>query len=414
MKTRMNQKGYALLIVLFLIVFIMTVIAIFMRGSISTAKQEQIVDSNNMAIVAAEMGMDYYVNYIGNEEKKIFQAVQSDVLSKVVCNNVGKPEGCVELSLIQTAARQKYFGDFQAMANAVKEQIHILNSDESETNLSNIYFTSPLLKMLSSGADGFLLLKMDIEGVSPTKEEILTATLKYTLPEIIVEETDINIPSIKPDPIKNPAAVFDTFVPVNAISTDPCSKEGKGDCDGKGGIYSTSVDLINYTNPNSMNNFIWFHRGELDAKNNINNLNAKVILESLEFKNNINNLYGSLVLLGKENNAGKIKYDNNASINTANDGKICINLDGYNEKDLKELEIKGNLIYYSNMYNAIWPGKGSQGTRFPGSFSEFIQHCTGLSPLNSDGDSDLENGNLNLIYFERERIDVDLTVDYEK
>ena len=45
--------GYALLIVLFFVVFIMIVSALFMRGSISNAKQERLVDNNNLAFNAA-------------------------------------------------------------------------------------------------------------------------------------------------------------------------------------------------------------------------------------------------------------------------------------------------------------------------------------------------------------------------
>lgn len=60
LKKRKNENGYALVIVLFAIVFIMITSALFMRGSISNAKQEKIVDTNNLAYMAAEMGVDYY------------------------------------------------------------------------------------------------------------------------------------------------------------------------------------------------------------------------------------------------------------------------------------------------------------------------------------------------------------------
>jgi len=67
MNMRKNEQGYALLIVLFLVVFIMSVSAVFMRGAISNAKQEQIVDTNNLSVVAAEMGVDYYKTALSNE-----------------------------------------------------------------------------------------------------------------------------------------------------------------------------------------------------------------------------------------------------------------------------------------------------------------------------------------------------------
>jgi len=62
-----NEKGYALLIVLFLITFIMIASATFVSASVSNAKQEKTVDSNNTAVAAAEMGVDYYKTALSNE-----------------------------------------------------------------------------------------------------------------------------------------------------------------------------------------------------------------------------------------------------------------------------------------------------------------------------------------------------------
>lgn len=68
-----NEKGYALLIVLFLIVFIMTVFAIFMRGSINNAMQEHRVDESHLTVMTAEAGVDYIKQLLINEyfEKKV-------------------------------------------------------------------------------------------------------------------------------------------------------------------------------------------------------------------------------------------------------------------------------------------------------------------------------------------------------
>ncbi|WP_040759204.1 hypothetical protein, partial [Sporosarcina newyorkensis] len=60
MRKLKGQEGYALVLVLFLIVFIITVSAVFMRGSLSNANQEQIVDKNGLSVASAEMGVDYY------------------------------------------------------------------------------------------------------------------------------------------------------------------------------------------------------------------------------------------------------------------------------------------------------------------------------------------------------------------
>lgn len=60
MKRTTNEQGYALLLALFLIFFILLASAVFIKGSISNAKQEKKVDMNHLSVVAAEMGVDYF------------------------------------------------------------------------------------------------------------------------------------------------------------------------------------------------------------------------------------------------------------------------------------------------------------------------------------------------------------------
>lgn len=60
MAKQSNENGYALLIVLFAVVFILLISAVFMRGAVSNAKQEKIVDENNLVVVSAEAGVEYY------------------------------------------------------------------------------------------------------------------------------------------------------------------------------------------------------------------------------------------------------------------------------------------------------------------------------------------------------------------
>lgn len=60
MRRLKNENGYALLIVLLLIVFVSIAFAVYMRGAISHAKQERIVDNSNLTTVAAEAGVEYY------------------------------------------------------------------------------------------------------------------------------------------------------------------------------------------------------------------------------------------------------------------------------------------------------------------------------------------------------------------
>lgn len=60
MKPIKNERGYALLVVLLLIVLVMSISAAFMAGSLNHAEQEQTVDVSNQSVAAAEMGVLYY------------------------------------------------------------------------------------------------------------------------------------------------------------------------------------------------------------------------------------------------------------------------------------------------------------------------------------------------------------------
>jgi hypothetical protein len=60
MKHLKNQQGYALLIVLLIIVLFLSISATFMAGSLSNAKQEKTVDTTNQSVASAEMGVRYY------------------------------------------------------------------------------------------------------------------------------------------------------------------------------------------------------------------------------------------------------------------------------------------------------------------------------------------------------------------
>ena len=83
MRQSEDEQGYALIIVLFVVVFITIMTAVFMRGALSNAKQEIRVDENNLVVVAAESGVDYYTF----ELKKAFN---KDDLQKIVNQEVEK------------------------------------------------------------------------------------------------------------------------------------------------------------------------------------------------------------------------------------------------------------------------------------------------------------------------------------
>lgn len=73
-----NERGYALLVVLLLIVFITILAAVFLRGSISNAKQEKLIDNSHLTVVTAETGVDFYKTLYSNKYFNTTALVESE------------------------------------------------------------------------------------------------------------------------------------------------------------------------------------------------------------------------------------------------------------------------------------------------------------------------------------------------
>lgn len=89
MKFIKNQNGYALLIVLLMVVLFLGLSATFMAGSLSNAKQEKTVDTSNQAVASAEMGVKYFSTDFQKEmeliEEEIWRVTQEEVNKIIAC-----------------------------------------------------------------------------------------------------------------------------------------------------------------------------------------------------------------------------------------------------------------------------------------------------------------------------------------
>ncbi|ALS74305.1 hypothetical protein AUC31_03095 [Planococcus rifietoensis] len=94
MKKLNNEKGYALVIVLLIIVLFMGLAATFMAGSLNHAKQEKVVDTGNQAVAAAEMGTIYYSSDFERELKLLKEEMQQETQLKL-----NELIACIELPL---------------------------------------------------------------------------------------------------------------------------------------------------------------------------------------------------------------------------------------------------------------------------------------------------------------------------
>jgi len=89
----LNQKGYALLIVLFTIVMFLGLSGIFISSSLNHAKQEQSVDVNNQTVVAAEMGLKKTSLDIKNQIDQKIEGITLKVMEQnaeiIACKDSG-------------------------------------------------------------------------------------------------------------------------------------------------------------------------------------------------------------------------------------------------------------------------------------------------------------------------------------
>ncbi|MBB4825861.1 hypothetical protein HNO89_003097 [Sporosarcina luteola] len=111
MKNRLDEQGYALLVVLFLVVFILTVTAVFIRGSIGNATQEAITDDNQLSVVIAEMGVEFfegvYVNIFEQEKETLWEKYYNDFLiKKTSIENDKNIDGSKKKELIERKAAE--------------------------------------------------------------------------------------------------------------------------------------------------------------------------------------------------------------------------------------------------------------------------------------------------------------------
>lgn len=116
MKHLKDQQGYALLVVLLMVVLFLSISATFMAGSLSNAKQEQTVDTSNQSVASAEMGVKYFSSDFQREmgliEEEVWRVTQEKVNEIIVCASTTacdeESEILARTTLLNTDMKEKY------------------------------------------------------------------------------------------------------------------------------------------------------------------------------------------------------------------------------------------------------------------------------------------------------------------
>lgn len=228
MPFRKNEKGYALVLVLLLIVFIMTVSAVFFRGSISNARQERIVDTNNLSIVAAEMGVDFYKTAITNDfnSKKEEHITNANIKLKSLYTNANKlPLNTIKNKEIEIT--DELYSKLKTLLKGSVDSLEIKKTIETnKLSFGRENFTVEIYQKEGQLERKYLQVTGDVIGERiGAKKGVLDFSLVFPLPVIKRGGEENNNNGSDIDLIPPPPPTTGT------IETNwPCNKNNKNNC----------------------------------------------------------------------------------------------------------------------------------------------------------------------------------------
>ncbi|MGH2318268.1 hypothetical protein ACRC6Q_10880 [Planococcus sp. SE5232] len=208
MKYKGNEKGYALVIVLLLVVLVMGISVAFISGSLNNAKQEKTVDLSNQSVAAAEMGILYYSTDFERSLDLIEQEVLNQTrleLDKIVACLYSSNKTACDTSAERKAWEQNI--DLQ-MKRLYVEKILVKVNELIKINgvptepftstqtkytpetwkLMNVTYTDNELRLLSNVlidrivSKGKLEVEMEVEGTSLSSPKTLNSLFTVTIP----------------------------------------------------------------------------------------------------------------------------------------------------------------------------------------------------------------------------------------
>jgi len=402
MKRKENEQGYAMVLVLMLIVVITISSAVFMRASISNAKQEQIVDENNLSVVAAEMGVDYYKTAIVNEfnnKKHDLKVLAQDEINNMV-NSLEykeKSDNDIWVESKLENIRQKLIIELESHFDEVVGSFSV-----EKTIDKTVKFNKKGVIEAGEIADG-VIVEGIVTGHSGTYTKDLDFDITFKVPELKINGTGsggvgdggaLNMHKLYPDdsslpicldtPIKDKACKdvgdkitlqeiivkTDVYFPNKHTANNPNNHDYKGSS-----IYFKNGLTIN-NNMNKTKNVNLYIDGTLLVNGNINGLSkTKLIVNGSMTVNNNMKIENSNFMI-----RGALKVGNNFEV--GKNSKVCI----AGSADIKGLTVDSTSKVY--IFGSITP---SNGVTLVSSESELWEKCGGGSSAPSSVEIDWED-----------------------
>lgn len=213
MNDQSKEKGYALIIVLFAIVFITVITAVFLRGALSNAIQEKTLDENNLVVVSAESGTDYYT-------WELKQVYDEDLLeakfTQLVNEAIAAKESPINYVNIQNKIATDFHKELSNRANSLKGE----GAAELFSDYTHKLIVADVGRTELDG-DIFLTMKGTVEG-----ELLKTAELQKKKKELKFELIFV-IPKVQTADGSIPTDPDGTTSPGGSLVTMPTLKNPK-------------------------------------------------------------------------------------------------------------------------------------------------------------------------------------------
>lgn len=429
MKNIQNQGGYALLLILLLIVLFVGVSAVITSASFNHSSQEVKVDEKNQEVVAAEMGVKFFSTEIEASVNTIRKQIMMSHIQPLLSSYEVKYNSCSESTFTNINCQhyisiEKFINYVNSIGiNEFNEEINIkiesinYGVTEIKTNLSfaifgivNRFDDEKKLTFKVIGSDS-LTDESQLTNVNTLNGKILESEMTINIPDFLTTHQDLNnshsdvnewnamlltapfahqncypasslvepyICNMGNNTIEqimnsfgnqsNKDEILSKLIIINQSNTEFCGQGGNCGLDLKGvTIYNkTSVNLG--SNFNNTSNGTFYNYGNFFVNNNLQNLDVNIVTASINVSN-FKNITGKVVILGTPDKTGTASFKH-ASV-TAN-GKLCINLDGLSSFTFDSLSGNDNqIIFYSKNKE---PKHGRP--IFPGSYQQFLQTCS--------------------------------------
>lgn len=400
MKQFKNEQGYALVVVLLLVVLFLGFFATFLAGSLNHITQERTVDTSNQSVAAAEMGVLYYTASFEKELELELLEIQKEINERLEI--LKQCETCnFEEDLRQLNIEKKE--DFK---EAVVKKVDDLNLPEgSEDDFKRVVsvdgetaytIESATAEVATDNTE--IRVDLKLEGVAKQgeaeAEKILDVFFNINVPDsFLTKSTQI----IYDDIYKNPPAIScaeflsakkydaegiepyyecnlgenekladfltdlkgyphnlnpqDFLVYTDKYLENVCDPNGNSKKEENANCNSKDFEGISIMvygeedtvtkNMNGLEDIKIYVDGQLSVQNLNNTSNAVLVLKELVVDNNSQNIENStIVVLGLDDASAlaELKVDNNITLKT--NAKFCLDADRIIQDDIETFENK--------------------------------------------------------------------------